>query len=367
MSDQTFTVTVTGYGASGEGVARLPDGRVVFIRGTARDDVCEVRLTQEQSRVCRGEIARVLSPSPHRIEPDCAAYPRCGGCDYRHISYKEELWAKGRRVNDALLRIGGLDAQVDEVLSTGQTDGYRNKAVLRRNAAGWGFYASGSHEVVPFDRCLLLNDELNAAKSNLPANGGEVTLRCGKNGLCVPIEEELDGLAFQMSPKSFFQVNLGAALLLYKKARAYAALSKNETLVDLYCGIGSVTLFLGRDAGAALGVENNPAAVADAWANAQRNGLPHIEFLCADAAEWGSPFERIDCITVDPPRKGLSPKALRKLLDLAPKRIVYISCDPATLARDIRLLHRYAVRRICAVDMFPRTANVECCCLLEQA
>ena len=391
---QTHIVTVTGYGSGGDGIARLEDGRVVFIRGAARGDVLEVRLVEEKPRSAKAEITRVMEPSPNRIEPDCPAYPACGGCDFRHITYEEELAAKLSRVNDALERIGGLSIRVSEILTTGRTEGYRNKAVLHSDGTSLGFFRSNSHEVIPVSGCLLLKDDINKAMKNLTPEGeillhGGITLRSGRNGIDGPLEEELDGLVFGIS--GFFQVNTAAASLLYKKAREFAALKKNETLVDIYCGVGSLTLFVGRDAGYALGVELDRSAVETARENAKRNNMAHVEFLSADAAKWDSdrfhagskisagkipagtrPTGKIsagtrpDCIIVDPPRKGLSPAVIRKLLETAPARIVYISCDPATLARDLRKLEGYTPQKICAVDMFPRTANVECCCLLTR-
>jgi len=358
---QTHIVKVTGYSSGGDGVARLNDGKVVFIRNAARDDELEIRLIKEQARSARAEIVRILAPSPFRTEPDCPYYPECGGCDYRHITYEEEQRAKLQRVNDAIERIGGLAICAGEILSTGQLDGYRNKAVFHSKGQSVGFYRAMSHEVIRINSCLLLDDALNDAIKAL-APGGEITLRSGRNGLQEPFEVELDGLVFQLN--GFFQVNTGAALLLYKKAREYAQLSKTDVLIDLYCGVGALTLFAGRDASYALGVERNAAAVETARENAALNGLPNIEFITADVANWKSETASPDCIIVDPPRKGLSPGAVRRILELSPNRIVYVSCDPATLARDLRALEGYAPTDICAVDMFPRTANVECCCLL---
>ena len=402
----THIVTVTGYGSGGDGIARLEDGRVVFIRGAARGDVLEINLTEERPRSAKAEITRVIEPSPNRIEPDCPAYPACGGCDFRHITYEEELTAKLSRISDALERIGGLSIRVSEILTTGRTEGYRNKAVLHSDGISLGFYMSNSHKIIPISGCLLLKDDINKALNNLTAGGeiilrgektprdkkaprGEITLRSGRNGIDGPLEEELDGLVFGIS--GFFQVNTGAASLLYQKAREFAALKKNETLVDIYCGVGTLTLFVGRDAQYALGVELDRSAVETARENARRNNMTHVEFINADAAKWDSEIlhpdckmpdrimpdrkmpagissagKRPDCIIVDPPRKGLSPEVIRKMLETAPARIVYISCDPATLARDLRKLEGYTAQSICAVDMFPRTANVECCCLLER-
>ena len=359
----TYTVTVTGYGSVGDGIARLDDGKVVFIRNAARGDILEIRLQKDKPRSARAEIVRMLTPSPYRIKPDCPFYTKCGGCDFRHITYEEELEVKLRRLNDALERIGGLTVSVSEILRTGQTDGYRNKAVFHTDGHALGFYQSQSQKIVPISSCMLLKDDINNAIHNLDP-GYEAVIRSGRNGIKPPIEEELDGLIFRIS--GFFQVNTGAALLLYKKAREYAALSKNDTLIDLYCGVGSLTLFAGRDAGYALGIDNNPDAIETAQFNALQNGISHVEFVCADAAKWASDLTCPDCIIVDPPRKGLSHGAITKLLELSPKRIVYISCDPATLARDLRKLEGYTLKEICAVDMFPRTANIECCCLLMQ-
>ena len=360
----SHTVTVTGYASGGEGVARLDNGKTVFIRGAARGDTLEVALVSERQRSAVAKIVRIIEPAPCRINPDCPYYPDCGGCDFRHISYEEELDAKLRRVNDAIARIGGSVVCADRIMTTGIIGGYRNKAVFHDSGSGHGFYRPGSREVVPVDRCLLLKDELNEALKHLPP-GGETTLRSGRYGTNQPLEEELDGLVFKI--KGFFQVNTGAALLLFNKAREYAALSKNDSLLDLYCGVGALTLFIGRDAGYALGVEQNPLAVKTAKTNARMNGFDHIEFEGADVASFNRNGFQPDCIIVDPPRAGLSAEVVIKLAALSPQRIIYVSCDPATLARDIKFLNNYSLKDISVVDMFPRTANVECCCLLLKA
>ena len=335
----THIITVLGYGANGDGVARLDDGRVVFVRSAARGDVLEVKLLEERSRSVKAEIVNILTPSPYRVESDCPYYPMCGGCDFRHITYEEELDAKLNRVNDALARIGKLSIRATELQCTGQTVGYRNKAVFHSDGSSQGFYQSRSHNIIPVKSCLLLKDDINNALKN-PLPFGETMFLSGRNGLRLPIEEELDGLVFKIS--GFFQVNTSAALLLYRKAREYAALRKSDTLIDMYCGIGSLTLFAGQDAGEALGVEINRDAVKTAQENAGRNGMAHIDFLCADADEFDIEAYNPDCIIVDPPRRGLSSTVISNILAYSPKRIVYISCDPATLARDLRkLIHMH--------------------------
>ena len=368
------TVTITGYGSNGEGVARLDDGRVVFVRGAARDDICQVVITDVRPKSCRAEIKQLIKPSEHRIEPDCSVFQKCGGCDFRHITYEEELRAKLSRINDALRRIGNVSLQLKEIIKTGKSDGYRNKAIFHTARCGTqtiiGFYACNSHEVVPITNCLLLCEELNIALKdswdNPPAIGSDIMLRKGmKNTSNKHFHVEMDELVFRISKFSFFQVNTDAALLLYQKAREYAALSKSETLLDLYCGVGTLTLFIGRDAGHSIGIESNLDSIDDARNNAKDNGLDNVDFICADAADWDIGNIRPDCVVIDPPRSGLSSEVVKQIQKIQPLRIVYISCDPATFARDIRLLDKYEIQKACAVDMFPRTANLECCALLK--
>jgi 23S rRNA (uracil1939-C5)-methyltransferase len=337
-----FIVNIYDYSADGAGVARLENGCVAFISGAVRGDVCEIVITKVLKRACFAEIEKIIEPSIHRIPVDCAVFGRCGGCDFRHISYEEELYAKRRRINDALSRIGGVSIEAEDILTTGKIIGYRNNIQLKTDGRKTGFYSRNSHEITEVKHCLLVNDEFNEKLRR-----GQINIRTSF--------ETIDGLKLKISPESFFQVNTEAALLLYEKAREYAALKPHEFLLDLYCGTGSITLFLARDAGRALGVELCESAVADAKENAVLNNINNTEFLCADASALAP-----DCIVADPPRKGLTIDVLRKIEELSPQRIIYISCDPATLARDIKLLGSYEVTRVCAVDMFPRTKHVEC-------
>ena len=372
MNERTYTVNITGYASGGEGVARLEDGRVVFVRGAARGDKCEISITSERPRSCNADIESIIHPSEHRILSDCPHYPECGGCDFRHIIYEEELRAKLNRVNNALERIAKATVRAEDIISTGQINGYRNKAVFhiesKEENTIVGFYRENTNDICPIEKCLLLEDEINDAlhiiRSNPPCATGSIALRTGGKANSSQVEINLDDVIYEVSQESFFQVNNDAALLLFRRARDYAALLPSENLLDIYCGVGSMTLFIGRDARYALGVESNSIAVDDARNNANRNGIGNVDFICADAMEHDYSGLKPDCIIVDPPRKGLAPAVVKKILEMAPSRIVYVSCDPATLSRDISRLYDYEATKISAVDMFPRTANVECCLLL---
>ena len=185
------------------------------------------------------------------------------------------------------------------------------------------------------------------------------------------ITDTLCGLRFSLSPPSFYQVNRDQAERLYSKAREYAALTGGETLLDLYCGTGTIGLSMARDCRELIGVEIIPEAIADARENAARNGITNARFICGDAAQAAAELRREgaapDVIVVDPPRKGLTPDLIATVAEMAPKRVVYVSCDPATLARDLKLFadHHYSAEEITPVDMFPRTAHVENVCLMS--
>lgn len=185
--------------------------------------------------------------------------------------------------------------------------------------------------------------------------------------------DTLCGLEFKLSVPSFYQVNRDQAEALYGKALDYAGLTGRETVLDLYCGIGTITLCLAKRAGRVIGAEIVPAAIRDAKENAARNHIENAEFFCGDAAETAARLEaeglRPDVITVDPPRKGLAPEVIGSIAAMGPERVVYVSCDPATLGRDVKRFGELGYRavRACAVDMFPATRHVESVVLLERS
>ena len=187
------------------------------------------------------------------------------------------------------------------------------------------------------------------------------------------IEDTLCGLTFRLSPRSFYQVNHHQAQRLYEAAIAQAQITKNDTVLDLYCGVGTITLAMAKAAGKVIGVEVVEQAVADAWENAKRNGIENAEFFCADAGKAALELEKqgiqADVVVVDPPRKGLNADAIEAMAKMQPRRIVYVSCDPATLARDVALLHErgYVLQSAQAADLFPRCAHVESVVCLERS
>lgn len=439
---QLCRLVIDGYASDGAGVARL-DGMVVFVQGGIRGEACDVRLTHVGRSALWGRVEEVVNPSPARIFPRCLHYTKCGGCQFRHMNYAEELEAKRIRVEDALRRLGGAEIHVSAILGAEQVDRYRNKAQFPvAKGPRIGFYRPRSHDVIDVDDCLLQGEAAARlrgavkewmAEYSIPAYNERTftglvrhvyvrTNRAGRslccllvNGRGVPREAELVralrraepnlagivlgvnekhnnvilgdsyrtlwgedflsdtlcGLTFRLSVPSFYQVNPAQTEVLYGKALEFAGLTGAETVLDLYCGIGTISLVMARKAGMVWGAEVVPQAVDDAIANAQRNHIENARFLCADAGEAARYLEgegvRPDVVCVDPPRKGLAEDVVDTIADMGPQRVVYVSCDPGTLGRDVKRFagRGYTLKKAVAVDMFPRTAHVETVVLLS--
>ena len=444
--NELLELNIEGYTAGGEGVAHH-EGRAVFIPGTICGEKWRVRIVKAaESGACYGRGEELLSASPERRESGCTAYPRCGGCAVRHMSYAEELRFKLQKVNDALHRIGGLDLTLTEIIPAAENARKRCKVIYNvgTGADGGpiaGFYRPRSHEIIPEPACtqvlpeanrlcaavlawmrqekvcacdekngidgirhifvrsshatgetvltLMSSRSLSAREEKtlletLRRESGELTglvLGVNRHGGNVVLAgelrtlwgsermtEELCGLRYELSPRSFFQVNPPQAERLYERAVGYAG--ETGLMMDLYCGTGTISLLLSRRAERVIGVEVIADAVENARQNAARNGIKNTEFLCADAAEAAQMLrdrgERPTCVVVDPPRRGLDAGVVDCIADMSPERVVYVSCDPATLARDLaRFAGRgYTAETGCAVDMFPGTSHVETVVLL---
>ena len=441
--NRIYRAHIDGYSSEGLGIARI-DGQVVFVHGAVRGETCDVLVMKVLKNAAFGKIAALAETSPARRQPDCPYYGRCGGCDFRHMSYEEELWAKRARVQDALTRIGGAEVTVEEILGAEQPLHYRNKSIYPISPAGEvGFYRPRSHQVVHVEHCLIQKPEADAlaqavrdyiarfqvepyneatgrgllrhlyvrtscrgeSLACLLVNGSRLPheqelvdmLRAAAPGVCGVVLGEntrrgnailgdryrtlwgrdyltdtLCGLELRLSVPSFYQVNHDQAQRLYEKALEYAGLTGRELAVDLYCGAGTITQVLARRARHAIGGEIVPEAIRDAEDSARRNGVGNVEFLCGDASRLAAELRqrglRPDVICVDPPRKGLAPDVVEAAASMEPERIVYVSCDPATLARDVARFAPLGYRpvRACAVDLFPGTAHIETVCLLSR-
>jgi len=425
-------------GAELEGICRA-DGLPVFVPGLLPGESADVQILKTEKRFAFGKAVSIPFPtSPYRKNPECSAYPQCGGCTGRHMRYELTLEAKRQQVQDCLQRIGNLSVDVPPVIGMDNPCEYRNKTSLPVGGSDespfLGFYAPRSHRIIPIERCpnaMRPSDEISRAVVDwmrrfhlspyqeetgrglirhlqirinqkhesmvtLVVNGSHVP---GTNALAEALRplgvvslwinenrrntnvilgsafhhiygsktltDTLCGLRFDLSPASFFQVNPIQTEKLYALARSFAQPKATDTLCDVYCGAGTIGLSMAAHCKKIIGIEIVPAAVQNAKENAIRNGIQNAEFLEGKAEnllpELIGKGLKPDVILVDPPRKGLESAVIQAIAQAGPDRLVYVSCNPATLARDAGLLKEfgYMIQKIQPVDMFCWTSGIE--------
>ena len=442
-----YEIEINSLGSSAEGVGRFKDF-TVFVPYTLPGEKAEVLIEEVKKSYAKGRALQILRKSADRIEPKCAIYDRCGGCQLQHLNYEAQLKIKRQQVIDAVTRIGKQpDIPVHATLGAAAPWNYRNKMQFpvgrSKGKTIIGCFAQGSHDIIDTENCYIQkefnNDIVNAMreivdKLGIPVYNEDrhtgilrhVIGRVGKNGECMvvlvtavkdlqrskdivrmlrerlprlvsvqqnvqtyrnnvimgrdtkllwgkpTILDSLGSLTFHISPRSFFQVNTDQAEVLYSKALEYANLTGRETVIDAYCGTGTITLFLAQKARRVYGIEIVKPAILDAEKNARDNHVKNAEFIVGDATvvmpRLYKQGIRADVVVVDPPRAGCTPTVLETFANMKPKRIVYVSCNPASLARDIAILDGlgYHAREVQPVDMFPNTSHVESIALLQR-
>jgi 23S rRNA (uracil1939-C5)-methyltransferase len=411
---EVLDVTVDRLAYGGNGVARH-GGYVLFVPGTVPGDRARVQVTKRKKGYGEAKVVGLLAPSSERIPPR-ADHP---GAAWQVLPYPRQLEIKAEQVDDALRRIGHLDGfELEPIVPADEQWGYRNKLEYSFGTGPTGelvcgFHAPGSwareQELEPYDRRtqtgFLRNLVLREARRTgqlqvrVVTSPGELdtdslaaaveatsvvwtviegpgeTTAGGRSelvsGSSPTIIEELSGLEFAISSEAFFQTNTEMAERLYAVAVEYADLRGWERVYDLYCGAGTIALVLAARAGEVWGLELVEPAIADAIANARRNNVLNAHFFAGDVRlalrDLVERAGRPDVLVVDPPRAGLSQKVVRRVVEAAPRRIVYVSCNPTTLAPNAAQLVEagYVLRKVRPVDMFPQTPHIECVALLE--
>lgn len=415
-------VRIDAIAAGGEGVGRLEDGRVIFVHRTAPGDLAEVQPVQEQKRWARGRLLRVVEPSPERREAPCPHYARCGGCTLEHLGYEAQLRAKAGIVRDALARIGGLEVTALPVTPSPLEFRYRNRVSFALRRLGRGSVVAGFHELGRPDRivdigaaCLLpeppiadvwgrLREAWGPDARRLPS--GErlrLTLRATAAGEVALLVEggyapgepdeliaEVEGLAavwhrpgaapaewlagapglaetwgdesLELGGTAFLQVNRSAAALLEAHVLERIGDPDGLGIVDAYCGVGLHARRLARAGAHVVGIESDVSAVEAAWAA----GVEGATYEAGAVEDLLSGHLPADVVILNPPRAGVAPQVADALLAAPPARIVYVSCDPATLARDLRrLAPGFRLADVHCFDLFPQTAHVETVAVLE--
>ncbi len=410
--DDVYETKITALENEGSGVCKIK-GVTVFVPKTLVGETVRIRITEIKKSFARGKLIEIINSSSNRTKPLCPYYNECGGCDLRHQSNSKNLEFKKQKIENSITRIGKINCKVSDVVPSFKTENYRNKASFKVENDRIGFYASGTYQLVDIDYCMLLEKEINEAlliiRNYLKENKNDIktiTIKHGNatdellidiystnlkdkkitdylknninnlktivfNGKTVYgngyISQISNGLMFNVSAKSFFQVNGVTAEKLYEIAIKEAGLSKEDIVLDLYSGTGTISCITSSHVKKVIGIEIVEDAVIDANCNARINNISNVRFICGDASKKiGKIKDKIDVIIVDPPRKGIDRKALAIMKKIYPKKIVYISCNPVTMARDLSYLtDLYDVKKVTPVDMFPNTSHVECVCVLN--
>ncbi len=415
-------VTVEKLVHGGSGLARLSSGQAVFVNGVLPGERALVALRRKRKGFLEADLIEVIAPSKNRIVPPCSGEKQCTGATWPHIAYPAQLGYKQDILLDTLLRIGGMTPRRPlAILPSPKLDHYRLRAQFNvRTQEGMqriGFFRQGSYSLVEVDDAFLIhpliNRTLKAVRSfvhqlpplveihmnatprgqvhlllfselgtlpslepfyeNLKKAAPEVigitvfankkkAFALGNNRLSL----ELEGLTYVATEGNFYQVNWEQNKNMVRTVMDFAAPAGQETVLDLYCGIGNFSLPLARKAGTVVGIESGYAAIEDAKTNAKLNGITNAEFIADDLQKGLKTLlqkkMRAEIIVLDPPRAGATLKTLERVLAFVPQKIVYVSCNPSTLARDLKYFHLFGFRldRLQPVDMFPYTYHIEC-------
>jgi 23S rRNA (uracil1939-C5)-methyltransferase len=380
--DQSLEVEIERILPGGVGLAHAA-GKTVFVSLAAPGDRVRVRVERRQGDVMFATIEEILAPSPLRIEPPCPYFGRCGGCDFQQLTYEAQLAAKAGIIQDCLHRIARL-SEVPEIVVTPSPDNwrYRMRATwqIDQEERTIGYYERGSRRVCDVADCAVLQPELQEKLERVratdwrefPRDLKHLDVVAGEDGVSVApafadfytneVSLTVRGEVYHYNAKAFFQIN--PSLLGPLIDFALGDLS-GETVLDLYCGVGLFTLPLARHFKQVTGIESNASAVRFARRNLQHAGLANARVISATITDWfkndSAARGPIELVLLDPPRAGAESAVIKGILDLQPARIVYVSCDPATLARDLKKLVAggYSVDAIAAFDLFPQTHHVE--------
>lgn len=380
---------------TGEGIGKI-DGKIIFVPKTIPGDIVEVTSITNHKTYYKGKVKKLITPSPNRVHIDCPYYETCGGCQLLGMSYENQLAYKQEKVKNILKQYANINTNPPIV--GGCPYHYRNKMILQVENGKLGLYESESNTLVPIDACLLISDALNHLLNKIAthldlSNVTQILIREGEshqrmvqflgkidvNKMLECLKEEVTSLylnetlifgnptiteklgqySFEISPHSFFQINHIQTEKLYHQVKEYLGMSKNRIL-DLYCGTGSIGIYVSECAKKITGIELNSSSVKDARKNIKNNYLKNIEILEGDVGKILQAKEQQDAIIVDPPRSGLDKKTKQTLLQIKSPTIIYISCNPITLARDLKDLSEiYHVQDIILYDLFPNTYHVE--------
>lgn len=344
---EKFVLKIENLAGNGSGVGRF-EGKVCFVPWSVPGDILSVQVKKKRKKYIDATILEIIEKSPHRAAPPCPYYFKCGGCQLQHIGYESQCRFKKEIIRNALKRIGRLDENcVEDVVPAKNIWHYRSKIELHRDAKNRiGFYKPGSHEVVEIERCLIADERLNE----------KIPLLKNNQGASSSIHLTLNGSS------SFSQAHREQNEILIRLVLELTAPKPDENIFDFYCGGGNFTIPLSREASSVWGVEKSSEGYNEALQLKEKEEIQNVAFIHASVAKALVTLKGTDCdkIIVNPPRYGMT-EEIRGVVSFRPARIVYVSCDPATFARDASHLKDagYSLQKCIPIDMFPHTIHCE--------
>lgn len=387
--DDIYEVTIDSEDDIGNGVTRI-NNFVIFIPYTLTNEIVKIKIVSINKKYAVGKVIEFISKSNKRCEVNCSCYNECGGCNFLHIDFDNEKLKKINFINKL------FNLNINEILTNNEYN-YRNKATFHVNNNKIGYYSEKSNSVVEFDNCLLLDSRINDIYNYLKYSDLEglleVIIRVTDKDIMIVFKgekydinpiinkfnitsiyfndkliygkeyiiEEVNGVKYSIYPNAFFQVNTLNMKIMYDKAKEYAGYGNN--LLDLYCGTGTIGIYLKDNFKHIDGIEINEYSIKNANINKKLNNINNIDFICGDASIAKN--KNYDVIIVDPPRSGLSLKVIKFLNNSNTNKIIYISCNPKSLKRDIELLSNYNLEKLDCINMFNKTKHIECVCVLK--
>ena len=382
-----YKVSIESEDYNGNGITRI-NNIVVFVCGALKDEILNIKIDKINKHYANASIVDIIEKSSNRVDILCKYNSLCGGCNFLHTTYDNEI---NNKLN-YLKELFNIDV---EYLENKNIYNYRNKVVLHVLNGKLGFFNDKTHNLCEIEHCYLLNPKINLKINDLKKynllNVKEIMIRCISDEIMINITtinnniddliniqcdslyindkyihgkkyliDEINNFKFSIYPNSFYQINREGMQNIYNKAYSY--LSRNNKLLDLYCGTGTIGIWLNYKFNYIYGVEVNSSSIDNANINKKLNNLNNIDFKCCDASKIKDKF---DTIVVDPPRSGLSNDVIKYLNNSNSHEIVYISCNPKTLKRDIDKLDNYELTKLSFANMFPRTKHIECVCILK--
>lgn len=372
---RTLTVQIEKLDHYGRGITKIND-KICFVENALPKETVEIEIIKETKKYFLATTKNIIKESKDRVISPCPYENICGGCNLAHLSFSQENEFKEEKVKEIMNKFAEISNDKIKSITYDKPYHYRNKITLHTDGNKIGLYQKESNTIIPITKCLLLNDKLNEELRNVKQkNNKDIVLKMGdKTGEILSPENKknyiisyIGNKKYKVSEKSFFQVNSIITEKLYNEIKQIIQEKKSKNVLDLYCGTGTIGIYIHELVNKVLGIESCKEAIEDANDNKELNNTANCTYKLGKVENLTKEItSEYDAAIIDPPRSGLDKKVLEKLLEIKPKTLIYVSCDPVTLARDLNLLkEKYNIEYIRPYNMFPRTYHVECCALLS--